>query len=1140
MLKKIIIRWLFFSVCFSITVAAQDPKINFERISIEQGLSQSRVFALLQDHKGFLWVGTQDGLNKYDAYTFTVYRHHIEDSTSLSDNYIWCLYEDRAGTLWIGTNGGGLNRFDREREQFIRYTHDPGDSNSISDDYVWTLFEDRAGTLWIGTRFGGLNRFDSKTGRFKSYVHDPKVSSSLSYNYVMAIHEDNENHLWIGTNGGGLEKFDRSNETFTHYQFDPKDPGSISENRVWTVYQDRAGILWAGTNNAGLNRFLPKEQKFIRYKNDPADPHSISNNWVKLIFEDSTGRLWIGSNKGLNLYDRTLDRFICYYNDPLDDQSLSNNAVNAYTLDHTGIIWLGTFGGGLNKYDPNKEKFKHYNWKVSDPNGLSSNQIVALFEDHEGVLWIGTDENGLNRLDRKTHTFTHYTHNDRDPKTLGHNRVLSIYEDRAGTLWIGTRGGGLSKLDRATNTFTNYKLDKENPNSPVNNIIYGITEDQQGTIWIAGRGKGLNRFDQKTGDFIPYIYDPQSLTDNIMYTLKVGKDGYLWVGTNGGGLVRLNTRTHTFKRYAHISKDSQSISHNIVLSLYENQFGIIWVGTAGGLNRFDPQTEQFIRYTEKDGLPNDAIFGILEDAKGNLWLSTNKGLSRFTPPGSEVPSDIPIKNRFRNYDVSDGLQSNEFNQGAYWQAHDGTMFFGGINGFNAFHPDSIKENRSVPPVVLTAFKKYNKDVKLDKSISEIDNIELSYRDYVFSFEFAALNFSTTEKNTYAYFMEGFDKEWNYVGNRRYATYTNLNPGEYVFRVKGANSDGMWNESGASVRIFIAPPFWQTWWFRMIIAGFILGTAFGIYSMRIHNIEKQRNLLEGQVLERTKEILEKNQILDHQNTELAVKNQQIKNQQAQIIQAKKMTALGQMVAGIAHEINNPLTFVKGNLDHFRGTLHEFMKTREYEMLPEPMREMVRSDLIPAVHSSLVGSNRIKDIVENLKRFSAINEAEWKEADINTHIDIIVDLFIRQQGNIVIIKDYGDIPMLLCFVSDLNQCFANILSNSIQAIRDAEDKHLVEAGGGMIHIKTEKISYKKNSFVRIRFLDNGIGIPSHVIDKVFDPFFTTHDTGSGKGLGLTESFGIIQKHGGTIEVKSDENKGCEVIISLPLSDGIEIKA
>lgn len=1132
MLKNIFTSCVLCACFLNISVWPQHPQMKFERISIEQGLSQSKVFAVLQDRKGFIWVGTQDGLNKYDAYSFTIYRHHIEDTTSLSDNYVWSLCEDHTGTLWVGTNGGGLNRFDRATERFIRYTHDPNDSTSLSDDYVWTIFEDRAGTLWIGTRFGGLNRFDRNTGTFTRFMHDPKYPSSLSFNYIMAIHEDRKNNLWIGTNGGGLDKFDRTTGTFSHYRVDPKIPGSLSENRVWAVYEDLHGILWVGTNNAGLHRLLPSENKFVQYKNNPKDPYSVSSNWIKLIFEDSLGRLWIGTNNGLDLYNREEDNFSVFRNDPLDERSLSNNAVNASAVDRTGIIWLGTYGGGLNKYDPNKEKFRHYDRSVSDPNSISGNQIVSIFEDHEGWVWIGTDENGLDRMDRKTNTFTHYLHRDGDPSSLGHNRVLAIYEDREKTLWVGTRGGGLSRFNRNTNTFTNFKLDKENPNSPVNNIIYLILEDRKGNFWVATRGKGLNRFDRKTGEFIPYKYDPQSLTDNIIYTLCETGSGDLWVGTNGGGLVRINTDSNLFKRYTHSKTNPSSISHNIVLSMHEDRAGFLWIGTSGGLNRFDIGSESFTRFTEKDGLPNDAIFGILDDGKGHLWLSSNKGLSRFDPNGANRGGNGKSTGTFRNYDVADGLQSNEFNQGAYWRARDGHMFFGGINGFNVFHPDSIRENRIVPPIVLTGFKKFNKDVQLDKNISVTEEIELSYRDYVFSFEFAALNFCSTEKNTYAYLMEGFDKEWNYVGNRRFASYTNLNPGEYVFRVKGANSDGVWNEQGASVRIVIAPPFWQTWWFRIVIASFIFGVAFGIYSLRISNIEKQKNLLEVQVRERTREILEKNKILDQQNTELADKNQQIRHQQAEIIQSRKMTALGQMVAGIAHEINNPLTFVKGNLDHFRQTLHEFIKSKEYDALPGGMKEMIRNDLIPAVHSSLVGSNRIKDIVENLKRFSAINESEWKEADVNSHIEIIIDLFIRKHTDITIIKDYGDLPLLWCFVSDLNQCFVNILNNSVQAIRDAENRHILAHGGGMIRVKTEKDISGGIEVIRIRFSDNGVGIPQNIQEKIFDPFFTTRETGSGKGLGLTEAFGIIQKHRGRIEVISEEKNGSEFVVTLPL--------
>ncbi len=1137
MLKKVGLFGIILFCFFSRQAWPQDHKVKFERLSIEQGLSQSKVFSILQDHRGFIWIGTQDGLNKYDAYSFTVYRHRIEDSASLSDNYVWSLFEDHTGTLWIGTNGGGLNRYDREKDQFIRYVHDPEDPGSLSDNYVWTIFEDRSGTLWIGTRYGGLNKFNRETGRFSQYRHDPKDPTSLSFNYVMAVYEDRAGHLWVGTNGGGLNKMDRVKGTFTHYKYDPSKPGTILEDRIWAVYEDRFGILWVGTNNAGLHRYLPKEDRFISYKNNPKDPRSISSNWIKLIFEDSVGRLWIGTNNGLDLYDREQDRFMVYRNDPIDEHSLSNNAINAYTVDRTGIIWLGTYGGGINQYDPNREKFAHYEWEISNPNSVSGNQIVSLFEDRDGMIWIGTDENGLNRLDRRTHTFKHYFHRDGDPSSLGHNRVLTVREDREGTLWIGTRGGGLSRLDRKSERFVNYKIDKENPNSPVNNIIYCVLEDRKSNLWIAGRGKGLNRFDRKSGEFIPYRYDPQSLTDNIIYTLAETRSGDLWVGTNGGGLVRINADSNSFKRYTHAPDNPNSISHNVVLSLYEDKNGRLWVGTSGGLNKMDLLTEKFERFTVKDGLPNDAIFGILEDDKGCLWLSTNKGLSRFDPKIMQGGNDG--RSRFRNFDVSDGLQSNEFNQGAFWKTRDGYMLFGGINGFNMFHPDSIRENLHMPPVVLTGFKKFNKDAPLEKHISEIETIEMSYQDYVFSFEFVALSFSSSEKNTYAYRMEGFDKDWNYVGHRRYAHYTNLNPGTYLFKVKGANSDGIWNEDGASVKIRIAPPFWQTWWFRIVIAACIFGAAFAVYSIRIAGIERQRRHLENLVNERTKEILEKNSILDQRNTELAEKNQRIRQQQAEIIQSRKMAALGQMVAGIAHEINNPLTFVKGNLDHFRQTLHEFMKTKEYENLPDSMKEMVRNDLIPAVHSSLVGSNRIKDIVVHLKRFSAINESEWKEADLNAHIEIVIDLFIRKHNDITLIRDYGIIPVLLCYVSDLNQCFTNVLNNSVQAIRDAEGGGILQSGGGVIRVKTEKISEDGADKIRITFEDNGVGIPADIHDKIFEPFFTTRETGSGKGLGLTESFGIIQKHDGRIDVRSAEGQGAVFIITLPVRYGIGVR-
>ncbi len=799
---------------------AQNQEYKFERLSLEQGVSHNLISCIHQERLGFLWFGTMYGLIKYDGYTYTTYRHDPLDPNSLSNDDITALHEDREGNLWIGTYGGGLNKLDRATGKFTRYVHDPTDSTSISHGFVWAICEDRFGRLWLGTEGGGLNRFDPKSQRFTHYKYDPASASSLGSDIIYAIHESRRepNILWIGTKGGGLNRLDMANERFRHYRHDGTNPKSLSHDDVRAICQDNFGNLWIGTQGGGLNKMIEEKEPFVTYKHDPSNPKSLSANFVNTLFEDNAGNLWIGTASGLNKFDRDKQEFTRFFHDPADpNPALRDDNVIAIHQDHSGIFWIGTQYGGLDKLYVGQAKFAHYKHNPADSGSLSSNDIRAIHEDESGTLWIGAGK-GLNRFDEQKNQFIHYTPH---PDGLDGNAVNALCQDPSGALWIGTLQG-LSRFDRRTKAFRHYRHDPVNSNSLSDDAVTSLFASRH-EIWI-GTAAGLSRLDLDTQIFTRYAHnpaDPNSLNNDYILSIYEDKSGALWIGTYSG-LNRFDREREQFVHFRQNPNDPHSMSNNYVYAMHEDRTGAFWLGTGGGLNLFDREAGTFTHFTEKDGLPNGVICGILEDGRGALWVSTNKGLSRFDP----------ITKSFKNFDLADGLQSNMFITGAYCKRRNGEMFFGGINGLNRFHPDSLKGNLCVPPVVITAFKKFDRIEKLGRDISYTETIGLSYKDNFFAFEFAALDYTRPEKNQYAYKLEGFDRDWIYSGARRYASYTNLAPGHYLFRVKGSNNDGLWNEAGAAIKITIAPPFWKTLWFYCLAFGVFVATIVLAHNQRV--------------------------------------------------------------------------------------------------------------------------------------------------------------------------------------------------------------------------------------------------------------------------------------------------------------------
>jgi signal transduction histidine kinase/streptogramin lyase len=838
-------------------VSLETP-LRFERFSLEDGLSQNSVLTMLQDKSGFLWIGTQDGLNRYDGYSFTVFKHDAADSTTLSHNSILSLFEDTQGQLWIGTWGGGLNRYDPRTGIFIRYRHDPEKPGSLGNDLVADVYEDSKGRLWVATNGGGLDLLDRQAGTFTHYTHDPENLNSLSSNYTSVILEDQQelqqgrSILWVGTGGfgtegSGLNRFDPQTGQVVRYVYDEQNSQSLSGNTISSLQQDAAGNLWVGTGGyalagGGLNRLDPQTGNFTRFQNQPDDPDSLSSNDIMTLYLDHSGLLWIGTwGGGLDTLDTTFEspRFVHQKNDAFNDQSLSNDVVWSVLEDQSGLFWVGTVNGGLNKMDPQVQRFRLYQNNPNDPQSLGFNVVGPILEARSGAVYIGTYGGGLEVLDRPTGTFSHWFEGSQQADT-----IMTLFEEPDGALWVGSLDG-LRLRDPVTRQVTVFRHDPENPNSLVDNNVSAVVRDSQQHLWVGTLG-GLDWYEPESGRFVHILEDGLG----SIVSMELDPEGYLWVGTWGNGAFRIDPASVSgsgidAERFVNDPQDPSSLSNDSVWTFHPAQDDRMWIGTSYGLNLLDPSSGKALRYTEKEGLANNNVLCILEDTAGSLWISTNDGLSKMDVTNTS----------FHNYDQSDGLQSNEFDSGACAKTQDEQMFFGGVHGLNIFDPQSIQENTVPPPVAITSFSIYNEPVSVD--LSGNTPLELSYRQNFIAFEFSGLDFHDPENNQYTYQLEGYDRNWVNAGSRRYASYTDVPGGNYVFRVKAANSDGTWNLVGASIPLVITPPFWEAWWFWAGAAALVLGLAAGGVAWRLELVRQQNRRLENLVSERTQELQETN-------------------------------------------------------------------------------------------------------------------------------------------------------------------------------------------------------------------------------------------------------------------------------------------
>lgn len=1065
-----------------------DHFIRFENLSVNEGLSQSTGRDILQDSRGFMWIATQDGLNKYDGRKFTIYNNQSGDTNSLSDNFILSLHEDKEGNLWIGTNGSGIDRFNPELETFTHFRHQPSDTRSLSNDYINAIYEDSRGMLWFAT-YHGLNCLNPVTQEFTLYYMD---SLSHQASHILCMLEDSRGQFWLGTNGGGLLQFDRQTGRILRQIVNHQGYQPIGGNTISCMLEDHLGNLWFGGAGCSLTRWNIQTDEIKVFHHDPADPSTISGNALYALYESQIGEpiLWVGTvRNGLSRYMPKSQSFLNYSHDPNDPFSLPNNVIFSMESSEDGTMWVGTGGGGISKFSLRKNNFHPFR----NPKGRLSNFIWSILEYDENHVLIGTQNSGVYLFDRMSQTFKPFQFARENPEASENFDIYTIYKDRQGAFWIGTYNAGVYQIHPRQNIYNHYDYIENSTNSLNASWVRGMFQESDSIMWI-GTTNGLCRLNSHTGKiscYKPVPNDSTSLSHPDVLAILMDRYGYLWVGTYGGGLNRLDLKNQVFRQYLHSPDHPNSISNNRIRVLFEDPQGELWTGTDHGLNHYDRDKDQFTVITMKQGLPNNVIYSILPDKHGNFWMSTNRGICVYNPVDSSVT----------NYDVMDGLQSNEFNTGAYYLSTKGEMFFGGINGFNIFHPDSIRNNPYKPPVRITEISLYNKPIRpdqeglLESCIATTDEIHLTYEQNFLSFEFAAFNYIRPEKNEYQYKMKGLDENWVYSGNRGYASYPDMKPGKYTFQVMGSNNDGLWNTAGDQVRLIISPPWWQSTLAFIIYA--LLGAAliFIYIRMRTYKLSHAKKELEKQVKMRTLEIANQKEEIESQRDSLEELN----------------AAKDKLFAIIGHDLKSPLTSLL-SLSH---------------TLNEHLNHLTKEELKRAIANVDQSAQNLFKLLDNL--------LEWTKSQSGKSpilprpfylIDVIRENILylsdtAQKKDITLNHNLDESILVYADKNMISTVIRNLISNAIK---------FTQRGGTI-----EVLSIQKEDEIIVEVKDNGRGMKEEDRDKLFRIDSTTSTKGTedekGSGLGLLLCKDFVEKNGGAIWADSQPGKGSTFAFTVP---------
>ena len=1095
----------FFYLAGIIHLQAQQQYLKFNHLTINEGLSSNRIWCIYRDSRDFLWISTDVGLDKYDSYQVIKYRNDESHPGTISSDGVRCIYEDHEKNLWFGTLNG-FNLYDPAKDNFKVFKNNPADENSINDDYISGIIEDNNGNLWILSGGNCLNKWIPKSQNFIRYKFENNREDMIIRPARMMAN-DSKGNIWISSFDRGINCFNPESGKFTKYDDPAIDFGVKSYKSLYIDNQDK---IWIGTDGGGLFSYDPVTDKFKQYGSAGGGKGTNQNRILDIIPENDQYILIAVDQGGINRLNRISETFEYTKYDQTNDKGLNNDGIWCLHKDREGILWIGTSGGGINYFNPKKENFKLFEGNYGNPKSLSYDVVLCFYEDYEGGIWIGTDGGGINIYDPETGNFKVYKNIPSDPYSITGNAVRCITEDKDHDLWIGTWGAGLNRYDRKTGRFYYYLPEENNPLSISGATVWSFILDHNNILWSGVFQKGIDLFDKKEGVVNRFIHnpdDPYTISNNASWFMYEDSEKNMWICTSNG-LNLFESQTNSFKVF--------NFPDNGIQAFIRDNDGNLWIGSNSSGIYYCKYDGTIIKtFTTNDGLPSNSIRAIIEDNNNDLWISTTNGISRFSRNTQKI----------KNYSKEDGLQGNEFIAQSFLKTRKGEIYFGGYNGFNSFFPDSLKDNDFIPSVYITDFQIFNKPVvygtlegQFPTHISGAKEIKLNWHQSVFSFSFVAINYTFPGKNQYAYIMEGFEEQWNYTNSsRRYVTYTNLDPGNYTFKVKATNNDGIWNEEGVSLRIIILPPWWNTLWFKLIAIFTIIFVLAFIFLSRVRNLRNQKIQLEKLVAEKTTELQEKNATLEERQHQIEEQKEELLSQKEKLL--KMNNELNELNASkdkffsiIAHDLRSPLSAFVGAT----------------QILTEDILTVEKEKIMDITMSMKTSATNIYSLLENLLEWSRLMQGRMdflpEKLNLKEKIEACIGILSEYAGEkrieIAII-----IPDELEVLADdhmFDSVIRNLVSNAIK----------FTPTGGKVSVTAD---CKNDHSIEVEISDSGIGMTQELKSKLFLLTEKTSRKGTegepSTGLGLLLCKEFIEKHGGKIWVESEPGKGSIFKFMLP---------
>ena len=1063
-IRRRVVFFLFLLI-LAVSGFAQQAQLEFNTAKAFENFSNSKAISIVQDSMGYLWIGTEEGLLRFDGQSVFTYQHVENERNSLPSSKIDRLFVDRESSLWICTSKG-LCKFNPEFDNFTPVITE-SNFNGASDLYISAISEDKTGQLYIANE-KTIHKFDAAQNLFV------KVTE-LKEGKINALAFDDQNNIWIGASyNGGLYYYNRKNCQLTAYLNIPNSKESISNNEIVDVALVK-GILWIATYGSGVDTYNPELKTFSHF----SSPNYFENYSLQ-IFTDSKKNIWISTLGSLKLFDPSTNSFFNYYHNPNDPKSLRKNLWRFYE-DKQGNYWTIQSIGGVSFVKPDS-RFKHFDSNPTNFWNTSDNNITALSNDQHGNLWIGNHYNGIDVFNWKAHRVDRYLHKDNDSKSLGNGTIFAIFRDSEQHMWVGSNLGGLQRFNPEVGNFDTYTNNPNDTLTIANNDIRSIAEDANGYIWTIVHGKGVDRFDKKSQTFRHYNSKNNRLGNDYAFQVLPDSKGNLWVATVYG-LSVLKKGERIFRNYVSDPKDSTSINGNEIHSIHEDREHTIWASTPGGLNKYNPEKDNFTRYSE--GLENTNIISILSDRRNNIWVSTTSGISKFDP----------LAGKFINFDQSDGLISKEYYMHSCFIDEQNSIFYGGLSGIDQFDPDSLRRELKEPKLIFTDFRIFNKSISvrydstiIDRQISYAKNIVLNFEQNSIGFYYQGLDLTNSDELTYRYKLDGFDKNWINAGDKREAGYTNLSPGKYTFRVKAKYKYGDWSDKETSIKLNIIPAWWMTGWFKILMALLVLTTLFIFVYLRIKGLRNQRENLEKIVAERTNEIRSKNELLKDLNS-----------------------TKDKLFSIISHDLRSPFNAILGFQDLLSGNYEEFTDSE-------------RKYMIGQLQSS---TKQVYSLVENLLNWAKIQSSTIQRypEHINVKEEILekLDLY-REMAEAKGILFNLELPDVLAAFADMNMLettLRNLVNNAIK----------FTPSGGSILIK----AYLKHDLIHISVIDSGTGMTQEQMDALFDLEKTLAQNGTGgekgSGLGLVLCKELVEMNQGILTFESQVGKGSTFSFTLP---------